>query len=461
MGCAVLEANRREGKSNTECKSAPRYAGEVQDVLIVGGGIIGTSLAAHLVVAPGKLGNPQLNCGSFGHEFSKPTPLRVTLLEKQSIASEATGLSAGTIHSAGPLKSELPLDNSLARTFTFAHISNKLYEHLESSLEVGYTKCGSIHLACNQEEKKWAARKAEIYTSHAEDSSGVRFLESKEKVGQIVPVAQDVVGGTFIRDSAQVNAGLATHALADMASEAGANIVENASVTSLERDASDIYNVTTSSGDVYRARNVVVASGAWINDVLPKALHQPVRPVKGLITMSNDQVPSTSLEALPVVYFVESEIKKASLKTSPMCITVDADNNPLYDHAYGKRGADGRFYFGASRMHPAHDRDYAVDESNLRRVMNSKVFAAIPALRPHFEGDGTGSWAGLMPFSEDNKPIIDVVDGKGLYVASGFGAFGICWGPGTTLFLAQWLRGGVRPRILDGFGATRFKSKKS
>ena len=158
-----------------------------------------------------------------------------------------------------------------------------------------------------------------------------------------------------------------------MASEAGANIVENASVTSLERDASDIYNVTTSSGDVYRARNVVVASGAWINDVLPKALHQPVRPVKGQITMSNDQAPSTSLEALPVVYFVEvrreakrlrervcwpiplliltheylffcdslrslqSEIKKASLKTSPMCITVDADNNPLYDHAYGKR----------------------------------------------------------------------------------------------------------------------------
>ena len=161
IGCT--HSNSREGEFKVECKSAPAYAGEVQDVLIVGGGIIGTSLAAHLVVQPGKLGNPQLNCGSFVHETGKPAPLKVTLLEKQSIAAEATGLSAGTIYSVGPAKAELPLDNSLARTFTLAHISNKLYEHLEdSSLEVGYTKCGSVHLAMNQEEKEEAARMVEV-----------------------------------------------------------------------------------------------------------------------------------------------------------------------------------------------------------------------------------------------------------------------------------------------------------
>ena len=85
------------------------------------------------------------------------------------------------------------------------------------------------------------------------------------------------------------------------------------------------------------------------------------------------------------------------------------------------------------------------------------MFKAIPSLKSVFAHSETGSWAGLMPFSDDGEPIVDLVDGKGLYVASGFGSFGIQRGPGTTYFLSEWLKGGPRPKILEKYRADRFK----
>eukprot|EP00966_Prymnesium_polylepis_P194502 4509083-Prymnesium_polylepis.2 len=89
--------------------------------------------------------------------------------------------------------------------------------------------------------------------------------------------------------SSHVQPALATQALAHAAADAGCNVVEAASVTSITSLAATAadgarFVVCTGDGRRYPARHVVVAAGAWCNEVTRTlGLSVPVSPVKGVI----------------------------------------------------------------------------------------------------------------------------------------------------------------------------------
>ena len=210
-------------KRETECGS--HISDHVQDVVVIGGGIIGTSLCAYLSCSPCKMGSPELQCGAaYARDAgAESRQLKVTLLEKQSIASEATGLSAGTIYSVGLPKQNLAPDDPLGAKMAISHISNQLYEHLQKSTsDIGYSRCGCVKLASNDEEKEEAEKLSRIHSASALDSSGCQYLDSPDKIKKVVLPDIDpsnVTAGIYAPESGQVNAGLAAHALAEMAEE--------------------------------------------------------------------------------------------------------------------------------------------------------------------------------------------------------------------------------------------------
>ena len=186
------------------------------DILIVGGGIVGTSLAYFLTGEPTSfeyLRNQQevVEC-----PVRKATPLKVALLERQSLASEASGLSAGTLWNLGPLR--LDGDIQFRGLATFRNLSSLLYQQIQSHVDIDYLQCGALQLAMTPAEEKYAR-------AHVDQSQpglllplSYQFLPNITSVRSILPRASDkVMAATFSPLSGQVNGASATHALGDLA----------------------------------------------------------------------------------------------------------------------------------------------------------------------------------------------------------------------------------------------------
>jgi glycine oxidase len=136
--------------------------------------------------------------------------------------------------------------------------------------DIEYTKCGCIQLATTPEELKFAKKSYEGEVDMVRKPEAVKFCKSLEEVRDILPEAgPSVLGGVYTPNSGQVNAGLAAHKCAEIAEERGAIVRENVTVKKITK-SNGVYTVESSRGEIFRAKAIVVAAGAWANDVIGK-----------------------------------------------------------------------------------------------------------------------------------------------------------------------------------------------
>ena len=200
------------------------------DVIIIGGGIVGCSIAYHLAlrgVAPLLLERRQLTCGTTWHAAGLVGQLRATL--------------------------------NLTR---LAQYSAKLYETLkqETGQETGYRRTGSISIATTPArliELKRQAAMAGLFGLPAEELSPRDIAERHPLVN-----VTDIAAEMFLPTDGQTNPVDTTQALAAAARARGAAIVENCSVKSLIREHGRATGVVTQHGEV-RAGKIVLAAGMW------------------------------------------------------------------------------------------------------------------------------------------------------------------------------------------------------
>ena len=227
-------APRKEAKDLAAVASAqdmppklPRRAG----ALVVGGGVVGCSVAYHLARAGCK---------------------DVVLLERQRLGSGTTWHAAG-------LMRELRSSINMTR---LARYTAQLYDRLEAETgqATGHRRCGSISLAASEERFEELKRSFSTAKAFGVDAQ----LLSAKAIAQRLPLidASGLLGGVFNPSDGYANAVDVTQALAKGARAAGARIFEQVPVAALLVRDGRAAGVATELGDI-EADCVVLCAGMW------------------------------------------------------------------------------------------------------------------------------------------------------------------------------------------------------
>ena len=204
-------------------------------VVIVGGGVIGCSVAYHLA----KIGWND-----------------VVLLERKQLTSGTTWHAAGLV---GQLRPSINMTK-------LAKYTGELYRGLEAETgqATGYRQCGSISMATNTErfeELKRSASMAKVFDLPV-------HVIGPDEIKALYPIANvdDVVGGIHIPSDGYANAVDITQALAKGARAGGVRIFENTKVTRIRQDGERVTGVETAEGRI-DADYVVLCGGMWTRDL--------------------------------------------------------------------------------------------------------------------------------------------------------------------------------------------------
>jgi glycine/D-amino acid oxidase-like deaminating enzyme len=204
-------------------------------VVIVGGGVIGCSVAYHLT----KMGWSD-----------------VVLLERKQLTSGTTWHAAGLV---GQLRQSINMTQ-------LARYTAELYRGLEAETgqATGYRQCGSLSLATTpgrMEELKRNASMAKVF------GLAVNVVGPQE-IHSLYPLAnlEDVIGGIHIPSDGYANAVDITQALAKGARKRGAQIFQDLKVTAIHHDGERVSGVQTDRGRI-DADYVVLCGGMWTRDL--------------------------------------------------------------------------------------------------------------------------------------------------------------------------------------------------
>ncbi|MDE2347243.1 MAG: FAD-dependent oxidoreductase [Gammaproteobacteria bacterium] len=204
-------------------------------VVIVGGGVIGCSIAYHL----GKLGWSD-----------------VVLLERKQLTSGTTWHAAGLV---GQLRQTINMTQ-------LARYTGDLYRNLEAETgqATGYRQCGSISLATTPARMEELARNASMAKVF-----GLRVdVVGPAEIRSLYPIANldDVIGGIHIPSDGYANAVDITQALAKGARIHGAQIHQDVKVMAVRHDGRRVTGVDTDHGRI-DADYVVLCGGMWTRDL--------------------------------------------------------------------------------------------------------------------------------------------------------------------------------------------------
>ena len=204
-------------------------------VVIIGGGVIGASVAYHLA---------QMGWTD------------VLLLEQGR-------LSGGTTWHAAGLVGQLRATETGTRLVQY---STELYERLEAEtgLSAGFRRCGGVTVARTHDrmvQLRRTAAAAEAYQLECE-------LISPERAGELFPIMNvaDLAGAIWLPDDGRANPTDLTAALARGARDRGVAVRERTRVTGIRQAGGAVTGVRTDQGDI-EAEVVVNCAGQWAKQV--------------------------------------------------------------------------------------------------------------------------------------------------------------------------------------------------
>ncbi|HUW16282.1 MAG TPA: FAD-dependent oxidoreductase [Actinomycetes bacterium] len=363
--------------------------------VVVGGGVIGTSIAYHLT----KLGAKD-----------------VLLLERQQLTSGTTWHAAGLIASGGTI------DEDFAWMVRY---SRDLYERIEqeTGLSTGFKACGYLQLATTKRRFQSYRRETDFLNAYGVDK---RVLSPAE-VADLVPHVKtdDVIGGFYTPDEGRANPVDVAMSMARGARMGGARIVENCEVTGFLTSDGVCTGVKTERGDV-EADRVVLASGLWGRELAAKAgVLVPLQAAEHeyLLTEPIDWV-------TPDMPIVEDPESYAYFREEVGGLLVG-----LFEPVAKPWSLDGTPKDSAFAVLPP---DWERLTPFLETAMERFPGLSDVGIRTLF--------AGPESFTDDLTPMMgEAPELKNLYLACGMNSVGILFGGGMGHVVAQWLVDGVCP----------------
>ena len=375
-------------------------------VVIIGGGVIGTSVAYHLT----KLG------------FTE-----VLLLEQGQ-------LSCGTTWHAAGLVGQLRASESATRLVQY---STQLYAELEreTGLSAGYKQCGGVTVAHTEDrmiQLRRTAANAAAFNMRCELLTGEQALEHYP-----VMRVDDLVGAIWLPGDGKANPTDLTFALAKGARMRGARIIEKTRVLDILTQDGRVSGVRTDAGDI-EAEIVVNCAGQW---------------AKQLGAMIGVNVPVHSAEH----FYVVSEHIDGVHPNLP--ILRDPDGYTYFKEEVGGLVIGGfepeakPWVSPDAIPYPFEFQLLEEDWDHFEVLMNSALLR-IPAL----EVTGIKKfYNGPESFTPDNQFILgEAPEVANFYVGAGFNSVGIATAGGAGRALAEWIVNGAATSDLTGVDIRRF-----
>lgn len=361
---------------------------ERADVVIIGGGIIGCSIAYHL---------------------TKRGITDVLVLERQQLTSGTTWHAAGLI---GQLRASRQM-TELAK-----YTAGLLFElEAETGLSTGFRQNGSISVALNEErflEQRRGASMAKNFglavevLTRAEVKDRYRLLET-----------DDVVGGIFLPKDGQADPANVTMAYAKGARMKGAVIREGIAVTDILVEAGRAVGVMTAEGPV-RAATTVIAAGIWSRELGRRiGVSLPLHAAEHFYIVT-EPIPGLARD-LPV------------LRVPDECAYVKEDAGKILLGAFEPVAKP----WGMEGI--PHDFAFATLPDDLDHF--EPILEAATRRLPILETAGIQTFFnGPESFTPDDRYLLgETAEVKDLFVACGMNSIGIQSSGGVGLMLAEWI----------------------
>ncbi len=373
--------------------------------VIVGGGIVGCSVAYHLT--------------KMGHRD-------VVLLEQGQLSCGTTWHAAGLV---GQLRSQPAMTNLI-------RYSTELYSQLEAEtgLATGWMECGSVTVARTDDRMTMLLRTAAAARAQGVDVQVITPQEAQEKW----PVMQvdDVKGGLWMPGDGKANPTDLTQSLAKGARMCGAKVIEGIKVTDILTENGTASGVVTDHGTI-KAEVVVNCGGQW---------------ARQLGKMCGVNVPLHSAEH----YYIVTEAIKGVKPDLP--VLRDPDGYIYFKEEtgglvmggfepdakpWGMNGIPDNFFF--QLLEDDWDQFEILMENALIRVPDM----ADTGVRQFYNGPES--------FTPDNNYLLgEAPELKNFFVGAGFNSMGIASAGGAGRALAEWIVEGAPTSDLFAVDIRRF-----
>jgi glycine oxidase len=362
------------------------------DAVVVGGGLIGGSIALELT----------------------RTGLRVALFDRQEPGREASWAAAGILSPAPESPSQIPLVTlgraSLAFYPEFVHTVEEL-----SGLNVGYRPNGTLEVLFSKDATRELSTLVALHRGLSLECEPLRVAEARE----LEPALSDDVAATALRpDEASVDNRALTRAALQSAQESGAEIHAGAGVDAIWREGNRCAGIVA-AGERIAAENVVIAAGCFSAGIEGVAPYAPVRPARGQI-----------------VALLSARVKISRVLWSEQVYLVPRN--------------DSSILAGSTVEYTGFEK--GLTAGGIQGILDGALEVA-PGLK---DAAIIETWSGLRPDTPDHLPILGPTDCDGLTIATGHFRSGILLAPVTTKLVRDWVTEKRVPLDWDRFSPMRF-----
>jgi len=372
------------------------------DIAIVGGGIIGLSLAYEAASAG----------------------LSVVVVERRRCGSGATPVAAGMLAPVSEAAPTLPGMVELGLDSCRLYPDFVARTEADSGMKCGYRTEGTLSIAVDRDQMEDLEHRAAALEELGLEAERL----SAGDVLQLEPgLNARIVGGLHTKSDRQVDPRALSAALVAAAGARGVVFAEATELAGVARDPRgavcgvSLRRAEEPMGpalDTIETANLVLCAGAWTRDLIPELHDLPLYPVKGQVLRLRGEVALSHVVASPDVYLVPR--------------------------------SDGELVVGASMEEQGFD-----DRPTAGVTMDllGQAWRLLPSV---YELEIAEINVGFRPTLPDHMPAIGPIDLPGAFLATGHYRNGIMLAPATAKYLLETIETGEIPEAIADFCPARF-----
>lgn len=384
------------------------------DVIVIGGGVIGTSTAYQLAKK--------------GYD--------VALLEQNDIASGTASRTDGAT---------LISDKQPGIDVLQGYHSVELYKKLanEFSYDIEFKSCGFMYV-CETDAEMAAA---EDYAAKVRAQGfEMRVIDSKEMCEREKYLAKDLKGGLWTESDGLVNPYKVCFGFVEEGKKYGLDVYTQHEVTGIKLNARNQIEGVITDRATFITNKVVNACGVWAPFIgRMVGINIPIEPRKGmlLVTEKTDIIANTEVIEFGywlAKFFVDFKRPVSELvEKHNVCMNIETTHS-------------GNTIVGGCRLFRGYD---IRSEHEIIQAIAERAIRFFPALR---DINCIRTFGGIRPFCLDQLPIVSAVEEvPGFYIAAGHEGDGIALAPITGLLMSQLIAGEKTDFDISELSWARFK----